>query len=290
MNAIRRCVDNPVAANMLMLLLLLGGAFMAWRIPRELFPEFAEDMISITVTYPGASPSEVEDGVCMPIEEELEGLEGIEEMTAVSREGIGVVLLEVATDADVRKVLDQVKSKVDQVDLPPEIEDYEVVEVTRKAHVVHVAVAGDAPERTLKEIAEEIRDDIQDLPEVSQVTLQGVREYEILVEVSEQSLRRHRLTLAAVARAVSEGSFDLPAGSVKTEEGQLSLRVMGKLYHAPDYEKLVVLSKPDGTVVRLGDIATVREGFADVDVGGQFNGMPAVMVSVFKTPQEDTVA
>ena len=290
MNPIRWFVDNPVAANMLMLLLLLGGGYMAWRIPRELFPEFAEDMIQITVTYPGASPSEVEDGVVMPIEEELEGVEGIEEMVGVSREGIGVVTLEVSTDADVRTVLDKAKSKVDQVDLPPEIEDYEVVELTRRSHVVHIAVSGDAPERTLKEIAEDLRDEIQDLPEVSQVVLGGVRDYEILVEVTEQSLRRHKLTLAAVARAISEGSLDLPAGSVKTAEGELTLRVTGKLYRAADYEKLVVLSKPDGTVVRLGEIATVREGFADVDIGGQFNGKPAVMVSVFKTPEEDTVA
>ena len=290
MKLIRRFVDNPVAANMLMLLMLLGGAYMAWRIPRELFPEFAEDRIRITVTYPGASPSEVEDGVILPIEEELEGLEGIEETLGVSREGVGVVTLEVATDADVRTVLDKVKSKVDQVDLPPEIEDYEVVELTRRSHVVHIAVAGEAPERTLKEIAEDIREEIQDLPEVSQVVVGGVRDYEILVEVTEQALRRHELTLAAVARAISEGSFDLPAGSVKTTEGELTLRVTGKLYHAADYEKLVVLSRPDGTVVRLGEVATVREGFADVDIGGQFNGKPAVMVSVFKTPEEDTVA
>ncbi len=289
MDFIRRSVNNPVAANMLMVLLLFGGLLAAAMIPRELFPEFSVDIITVSVPYPGASPSEVESGVCLLIEDKLEGLDGIKEMTSSSREGFGSVMLEIDTDANVRKVLDEVKSRVEQVDFPPEAEDYDVVELTLKQHVIHLAIAGDAPEQTLKAIADEIRDEVRDLPEVSQVSVWGVRDSEVVIEVSEQALRRHRLTLAAVAGAIRQSSFDLPAGSLKTDAGKLTLRVVGKLHQAAEYEQLVVMSRPDGTIVRLGDIAAVGEGFADVDLGGQFNGKNAVLVSVFKTADEDTI-
>ncbi len=289
MSIIRRCVQNPVAANMLMILLLGGGLVTSFLIPRELFPEFSVDAISVTVPYPGAtSPADIEQNICLKIERELKGLEGVEEITSESREGAGTVLLKLYTYADVSKVLDEVKSRVDTIDFG-DAEDPVTAELTLRQHVVHVAVAGDAPERTLKEIAQEVRDEINELPEVSQVSLSGVREYEISVEVSEESLRRHQLTLARVAQAIRDSSFDLPAGSVKTPAGETTIRLMGQLYWAEEFKKIPVLSRPDGTVVTLGEIGTVREGFEDVDIGGQFNGKPAVLVSVFKTPDEDTL-
>ena len=289
MGFIRRSVDNPVAANMLMILLLAGGLLASLMIPRELFPEFSVDIITVSVPFPGASPAEVESSVCLPIEDKLEGLDGVKEMISTSRESFGTVMLEIETGADIRKVLDDVKSKVEQVSFPSEVEDYEVVEMTLKRHVIHLAVTGDAPEATLKAIAEEIRDEIRLLPKVSQVSVSGTRETEILVEVTEQSLRRYQLTLATIADAIRASSFDLPAGSVKTDAGDLNLRIVGKGYTAAEYAQLPLLSTADGTIIRIGDIATVREGFADVDIGGQYNGKRAVLVSVYKTGNEDAI-
>ena len=259
MGFIRKCVVNPVAANMLMFLILGGGFLAAYLIPRELFPEFSVDYVSVTVPYLGASPSDVEEGICMKIEERLTGLEGVEEISSQSREGVGAVLLKLYAGADVRKVVDDVKSEVDKIDFPIDAEDPTTVELTMRRHVIHVAVAGNAPERTLKELAEEVRDEINDLPEVSQVSVWGVRKYEISVEVPEETLRRHNLTLAKVAQAIRQSSFDLPAGTVKTRSGEMSLRIVGQRYTAEEFKHIPILTLADGTVVRLGELATVLE-------------------------------
>jgi len=290
MGIVRRFVNNPVAANMLMFLLLVGGVLAAFLIPRELFPEFSVDVVSVAVPYPGASPAEVEEGIVLKIEEVVYGLDGVKEVSGESREGMGSVFIEVETGADPGEVLDRVKIEVDKIDsFPIDAEEPSVVELTLRQHVVHVAVAGDAPERTLKEIAEEVRDELADLPEISQASVSGVRDYEISVEVSEESLRRHTLTLARVAQAIRESSFDLPAGTVKTRGGEVAIRVLGQRRRAEEFKTIPVLYEPDGTVVSLGDVATVLEDFEDVDVAGQFNGSPAAMVSIFKTAEEDTL-
>ncbi|HDZ21044.1 hypothetical protein LCGC14_0017850 [marine sediment metagenome] len=299
MGIIRRAVANPVAANMLMLLILGGGWFTAQHLPRELFPEFSIEMVSITVPHPQASsPDDIEQSICLKIEHELSGLEDIDEVTSVSREGMAIVTAALRQGADIRKALDEIKTRVDNVELPKEAEDPIVSEVTLRRHVIHVVVAWDVDaagisaedqERTLKEIAEDVREDIAALSEVSQVSVSGVRDYEISVEVSEESLRKHRLTMAKVAEAIRQGSFDLPAGTVKTAGGELTLRVVGQYYTAEEFRDIPVISRPDGTIIRLEDVATVRESFEDLDLAGQFNGKPAVLVSVFKTPKEDTI-
>ncbi len=289
MSVIRRMVLNPVAANMLMILILGGGLAAALLIPRELLPEFSVDIITVTVPYPGAGPSDIEQSICLKIEDRLTGTEGVKEITSSSREGAGVVMLELDTDADSRKVLDDVKSEVDKIDFPRDAEDPAVVEITITRHVVNIAVSGDAPERTLKELAEDIRDEINDMPEVSQVNVVSVRNYEIVVEVSEEALRRYNLTLGRIAQAIRRSSFDLPVGNVKTRGGERTIRIIGRKEQAGEYRNIVVLSRPDGAVVRLHDVATVREGFEDVDVGGLFNGKPSAMISVYKTGDEDSL-
>ncbi len=290
MNLIRRMVSNPVAANMLMIAVLAGGLVAALTIPRELFPEFSADAITVAVPYPGASPEDVERSICLKVEDRLSGMEDVKEISSTSREGIGTVMLELKTGADVQRVLDDAKSKVDQIEFPKDAEDPTVTEITLKRHVVNVAVAGRCPERTRKELAEEIREEINDLPEVSQVSATGIREYEITIEVSEEALRRHELTHEDVAAAVRANSLDLPAGDLETGGGEVSIRVTGRKDYAEQYKSIVVLAEPDGTVVRLADLATVSEGFEDVDIGGQFNGEPAAVVSVFKTSEEDSIA
>ena len=255
MGLIRRSVHNPVAANMLMVLLLAGGLISAFAIPRELFPEFSVDRISITVPYPGAAPAEVEEGICLKIEEQLAGLEDVEDISSTSQYGAGTVLLELRSGAPVAKVLDDVKGQVDRIDFPPDAEDPIAVELTIRQHVIHVAIAGDAPERTLKELAEEVRDEINDLPGISQVSVSGVRGYEIAVEIDEETLQRHRLTLGKVAQAIRQSSFDLPAGTIKTRGGELSIRIVGQRHKAKEFEDVPVLTRRDGTVVTLDELA-----------------------------------
>jgi multidrug efflux pump subunit AcrB len=282
-------VQNPVAANMLMILILGGGLAAAVLIPRELFPEFSVDFVTVSVPYPGATPEDVEKSICLKIEDKLDEIEEAKEITSTSREGMGVVAIELEAGTDVRAVLDDVRSEVDKITFPDRAEDPTVAEVTLRRHVIHVAVAGEAPERTLKELAEEIRDELNELPEISQVSISGVREEEITVEVSEEALRRHEITLEQIAQTIRASSFDLPAGDIKTPGGEVTVRVVGEKRTAEEMRNIVLLSKPNGTVVRLADVAQVQEGFEDVDVGGQFNGQPAALVSVYKTADEDSI-
>jgi hydrophobic/amphiphilic exporter-1 (mainly G- bacteria), HAE1 family len=289
MRLIRTLVENSVAANMLMLIILGGGLMASFLIPRELLPEFSVDVVTVSVPYPGAPPEDIEKGICLKVEDYLANVEGIKEISSTSREGVGVVALELETSADVRKVLDDVKSEVDKIAFPDNAEDPIVREATIKGHVIQVAVFGDAPERTLKEIAEDVRDELIDLPAISQVAVSGVRAYEIAVEIDEEALRRHGIGLDRVARAIRDSSFDLPAGEVKTRAGEFALRIVGQKYTAREFEGIPVLYEPDGTVIYLRDLGNVREAFEDLDIGGQFNGQPAALVGVYKTSDEDTI-
>lgn len=289
MRLIRLFVNNPVAANMLMVVILGGGLAASFVIPREMFPEFDQDRITVSVPYPGAAPEDIERGICLKIEDQLGELEGVDEIRSTSVEGSGTVRLDLRTSADPRKVLDDVKSEVDKIDFPENAEDPIVQLATRKIHVVMVAVYGQTSRRTLKEIAEDVKDDLIALPAISQVAITGVPDYEISVEIDEEGLRRYGLTMETLAQRIRESSFDLPAGRVKTHGGEYALRIVGQKYTAREYENIPILYQPDGTVIYLRDLATVRESFEDVDMAGQFNGLPAVLVQVSKTGDEDVL-
>ena len=220
--------ENHVAANLLMLFILAAGIWTGLTAKLEIFPETTLDMITITPSYPGASPAEVEEAVVRKIEEQVAGLAGIERIDSTSREGIGTVTIEVVKDWELATLLDEVKSEVDRLTtLPEEAEEPVVREVTRRRDVIDLALYGDAPEATLKHLAERIRDEITNLPGVTLADIFGVREAEIHIEISEATLRRYGLTLGQVADRVARGSLDLPAGSVKTAEGEILIRTKG---------------------------------------------------------------
>lgn len=291
MKFIRLFVRNPVAANMLMVIILGGGLVAATIIPRELFPEFELNQITITVPYPGATSAEdVEQGITVRVEEYVEQIEGVKEMTSISKEGVSTVALELYDNVDVGEVLDEVKSEVDKIDFQNErIEDPIVQDITLKRHVIQVAVYGPAEERTLKELAEDIREELLDMPEISEVSISGVRDYEISVEIDEQSIRDNNLTPDDIARQIHLESFDMPAGSLKTPGGEFTLRIVGQRYTAEEYESIPVKYRPDGSVVYLRDVATVREAFEDTDIRARFNGQPAALIGVYKIGDEDVI-
>jgi len=289
MRLIRLFVHNPVAANMVMLLVLGGGLAAAFMIPRELIPEFSTDIITVTVPYPGSPADDIEKGICLKIEDYVSNIDGIKEVTSISREGLGMVRLELQVGADMRKALDDVRDEIGKITFPARAEDPIIQETTQKFHVINIAVSGKVSERVLREWAEDIKDDLTDLPEISRVAVNGVRDYEVSVEVDEASLRRYELTLGRVALAIRASSFDLPAGTVKTRGGEMALRIVGQRYLASEYEDIPVLYQDDGTVIYVRDVATVREGFEDVDIGGQFDLLPAALVSVYKTGDEDVI-
>ncbi|NNL42471.1 MAG: efflux RND transporter permease subunit, partial [Desulfobacterales bacterium] len=283
-------INNRVTVNLVMIFIFVAGAITISNMRRELFPQFALDFINVTVPYPGASPEEIEEGICVKIEEKLKGIEGISRIISAANEGSGSVTVELESSADAKSALDDIKKEVDRIDtFPTESEKPIVTEIVKRDPTVSVAVYGDVSERLLREVAEKIRDDLIDTKPISLVDLIGVREYEISVEVSEENLTRYSISFDHVVRAIKSGSIDLPGGTIKTRHGEILVRSKGQLYTGREFENLPLITRPDGTVVRLGQVANIIDGFEDVDIKTRFNSKPAALVQVNRTSQEDVI-
>lgn len=280
--------NNNVAANLVMGLIVLAGLVSIPQMPVKSFPDIDIPVINVSVPYLGAAPEEVEVGVCVRIEEELEGIEGVKEIRSTANEGNCTVSVELYEDADESKALDDVKNRVDSIDTFPDETEKPIVKlVTPIRNVMDIAVTGPSGERELKELGQRIRDDLVLLPGVTQVSTANSRPYEISIEVSEPSLRRNGLSFDQVATAVRNGSLDLPGGSIKTAAGEILLRTKGQAYWGEEYEDLVVTTRPDGTRLYLKDVATVVDGFAETDQALRFNGKPAALIRVARIGEQD---
>lgn len=291
MGPIRWMAGNHVAANLLMMVFIVGGLVVGLSIRQEVFPEIELDMVTVSVPYPGAGPEEVEEGIVLKLEEVLSGINGVKEIKSTASEGMGTVVLEVLEGEDVEEVLEDVKAEVDRLTtLPEEAEEPSVSRVSFKHEVISVVVSGDAPELSIRQQAEDIEDELLAIEGITQVSLAGVRPYEISVEVPEAVLRSYGLTLGRIAASIRAASLDVPAGSIKTSAGVVLIRTKEKRYSAMEYSNITVLERPDGSEVKLGDIAAVRDTFADTDTVSRFDGRPAAMVTVYRVGDQKPVA
>ena len=282
---------NSVAANLLMLFIIISGFYAVMnRTPLEVFPSFELDTITVRVPYRGASPAEVEKTITIKIEEALADLEGVRELRSSAQEGMGIVTVEVAKGFDPRIVLDEVKLRVDRIGTFPDSIDRPVIYIpARTREVINVVVLGELPERDLRELGERVRDDLSNIPGITQVQLSGVRPYEIALEVSEQTLRQYGLTLDEVAQAIRRASLDLAAGTIKTEGGEVLLSGKGQAYQAEEFERITIVTRPDGTRLSLADLATVRDGFEENSIATEFNGKPAVLIDVYRIGDQNAI-
>ncbi|GAB4367676.1 MAG: efflux RND transporter permease subunit [Acidobacteriota bacterium] len=280
---IRWFVGNPVAANLILVMIVAGGLITLPTIVKEFFPDFSLDVIRVTVVYRGASPEEVERGVVIRIEEAIQDLEGIKRMTSSAAENLGTVVIEVRSGYDTRKLLDEIKVRVDGIDtFPEEAEKPTVEEMTNRRQVINVAVFGRADEMSLRRIAERVRDELMEQPGITYATLSNARPYEIAIEVSEETLRRYGLTFDEVAQAVRRSSLDVPAGTIETRAEEIQIRTLGQAYTGAEYARIPLRTLPDGTRILLGEVATIRDGFEDTDQWTTFNGQPAQVIEVYR--------
>ncbi len=281
---------NHVAANILMLLMLIAGVVSALGMKLEIFPETTTDKVIISVTYRGASPQEVEEAVVARIEEKIAGVAGINRIDSLAMEGLGRIAVEVIDGWDLDRLLDDVKSAVDRMTtLPEEADKPRIYAEVHRSQVLNLAVWGDVPEGSLKYWAQQIRDEITSLPGVTQADISGMRDSEISIEISEADLRRFNLTLEQVAQKIRLGNLDLPAGSIKSAHGEILVRTKGKRYHASQFAAVTIISTGRGATVTLGDLGRVREGFQDVDLEARFQGRPAVMINVFRVARQNAI-
>jgi multidrug efflux pump subunit AcrB len=274
---------NHVAANLLLMLMVVGGIVAIPSIQQKSFPDINIEIISVGVAHLGASPEEVEEGVCIRIEEEIQGIDGIDKITSSAAEGACGVSAELISGYPIDRALSEIKNAVDSIStFPVDTEKPIISHVQTRRNALQIALYGDVNERTLKVYGERMRDEISALPGVTQVALSGARHYEISIEVPEEALRRHGLTLDQVAVAVRRGSLDRPGGSIKTSSGEVLLRTKGQAYTKEEFERIVVVTRNDGTRLLLGEIADVVDGFEEDDQFATFDGKPSVLIRVYR--------
>lgn len=266
-------VRNTVFANILLAIIFMAGTFALFNIVRETFPEMSNDTVTVTVPWPGADPEEVEEGISRKIEEAIEGLEGIKRYETRSQENMGTARIEVLEDYDVDFVKERVRNAIDAISTFPLDAERPVTDRSVfRIPVTSIALWGDGlNERELKEWAESIREELQALPEVSQVQVMGSRPYEIGIEVSEVRLREYGITLSQVAQAVRGSSLNLSGGIIRTQGEEIRLRTIGRKYTAKELADIVVLARPNGDIITLDRIATIKDDFTE----GRFHASTA---------------
>jgi len=282
---------NHVAANLLMLLIIVAGLLSAFSIRKETQPEIDLNWVQISVSYLGAAPQEVEQGVVIKVEEAIQDVEGIKKLRSIAREGRGTVTAEIELDADFNAVMSEIKTRVDAISTFPALTEKPVItEIKVTNPVVLIAIHGDLDELMRKTIAQEVRDELLQLPEVNQVEKFGDRPFEISIEVSENTLRQYGLTMSEISQAIKNSSIDMPGGTIKSEGGDILLRTIGQVYTGDEFGQLVLRTFPDGTRLVLSDIATIKDGFAETDGWGRFNGRPTVTIQVVSGGQQNELA
>jgi HAE1 family hydrophobic/amphiphilic exporter-1 len=290
---------NMPAMNTLMVAVLLVGSLAFASMRREVFPDFDLEIVLVTVPYPGATPEEAEEGICQKIEEACRSVAGVKKVTSVAKEGIGYCVFELLDSVkDVQKTVAEIRSEVDRIpSFPLLAEDPKVEQVTLRTPAIKVGVLapppgpwGEVSEWELRDVAEAIRDEILALPSVSAANLLGGKDYEIDIEISEATLRKHGLSLQAVAEIVRRENLELPGGTIRSPAGEILLRGKNKRSTGEEIKALPLVTLPDGLVLTVGDLATVRDDFADVAATNRINGRPGMVISVDRTAGEDLLA
>ena len=281
---------NPVAANLLMLIIIATGLGSSVNIQRAMFPTFDIEMIFIDTAYPGAAPEEVEQGIVLKIEEAINDIDGIKRVESDAYESHAITMINPHEGTDLSKLLDDVQSRIDAIThFPEEAEKPIVSQPELLFPALTLQISGDITERSMKSLADEIRRELLTYPEVSAAAVVGARDYEISIEISGQLLREYHLSLGDVSHIISVSSLDLPAGSVQTENGDIMLRTLGQAYVQQDFENIVLKTWPDGTRLLLGDIATVRDGFVDGSGLSLFNDKYSLGINIFAIGKQDII-
>ena len=283
-------IKNPIAGNLLMVLLIIGGFASIPKLDKQFFPTPEINQIEIRMEFRGASPSEVEEQISVRIEEAIHDLNGIEELRSTSREGLAAVMVEVESDYPTQKLTNDINTRVDAIrTFPSDAERPTVTELTYRHQMGRVQIYGDLSEREMKQLGETLRDELVRQPWVSIVELQTARPYEVSIEVSEDSLQRYQISFDQLANAVRQASINLPAGSVKRDSGDLLIQTRGQAYDRADFESIVLRSDISGQELLLSDVATVKDTFEDVDVDIEFNGQRSLGLNVYVTTSPDVI-
>lgn len=283
-------IDNPVAANILMFFVVIGGFLWATEIKQEVFPQFTIDQVVVSVSYPGASPEEIERGIILPIEEAIEGIDGIDEVRSTAMEGVGTVIIEAQNGINMNQLYQDIKMEIDRITtFPEDAEEPSVYIPTRRRQVITLILYGNIDEKILTYWAEYIKDRLLQLKDVTSVEIEGKKDYEISVEVKRDVLKKYNITLSQIAQKIRESNLETPAGKIETRKGDILIRVSERKEHGYELKKIPIIVSNFGKQVLLGDIATIKDGFEDVKRSIEYNGMPAIAIEVFRVGDQKPI-
>ena len=288
---IRWFVNNSVASNLMMFFIILSGAATIPLLNMEVFPDIEVDIINVTAIYPGATPSDVENAVCVRIEERLQGLDGVKKISSTASENVGSVNVEILSGQDVTEMLDRVKAEVDAIDNFPEGVERPTTKqfITSQANIT-VAVGGEMDELTLTNLTEEVKDEIDALPGVTYSSFVAKKDKEISIEISEKTLRKYDLTLSQISRAIQSLSIDIPSGSIENINGEILIRAQGQGYTVDYFSSIPIISDPSGSIVRLGEISELNDAFSiDYDLEFLFNSQPSNLITVYRVGDQNSI-
>ncbi len=290
-------IASSPGMNVIMVASMLVGAVCLYVMRREVFPEFELEVVMVTVPYPGATPEDVEQGICQLIEEPVRSLEGVKKVTSIAQEGSGFVLIELLSDVkDVQKVLAEIDREVSRISNFPDLaEDPQIQQITFRDAAIRIGIIGpesldEFSERQLRSVAEDVRDDVLQLKAVSAADVMGGRNFQIDVEISEGTLRKYGLSLEEVARRLRARNIELPGGQLKAEGQEVLFRAKNKGRVGDEIRQLPVITQPGGVVLTVDDLGTVRDEFEDTTNISEINGQPAMVVNVNRTKSEDLLA
>lgn len=288
---IRWFVNNRVASNLMMFFIILSGATTIPLLNMEVFPDIEVDIINVTAVYPGATPSDVENAVCVRIEERLQGLDGVKKISSTASENIGSVNVEILSGQDITEMLERVKAEVDAIDNFPEGVERPTTKqfITSQANIT-VAVGGEMDELTLTNLTEEVKDEIDALPGVTYSSFVAKKDKEISIEISEKTLRKYDLTLGQISRTIQNLSIDIPSGSIENINGEILIRAQGQGYTVDYFSSIPIISDPSGSIVRLGEISEINDAFSiDYDLEFLFNSQPSNLITVYRVGNQNSI-
>lgn len=279
---------NHVAANLLMLIVMIGGLFSVSLINKEIFPTFGTNKITISSQYTGAAAADVEQGIIVKIEQAVDDIADVKRVTAIANQGTGIVTLELNNDADLDKILDEVKQRVDAITtFPAQMEPPLIQRSEFMSNVMFLSLYGELSDRQLKRYAQVVKDEIIQQTSATAVSVSGVKNDEIAIEISSQQLRNYNLTIEQIARALQQRSLDLPAGAIKAQDGDVLVRTTEQLYQGDQFANIVLRTNADGSRLRLSDIATITDGFVEQSVLNRFNQQRAAVIRISNLPNQD---
>ncbi len=278
---------NSVTANIIMMLLLVGGGIKLTQVKQEIFPEFTLDFVSVSIPYPSASPAEIESGIILALEEALRGIDGVKHVNTTAYEGMGNANIELTFGADAEKALADIKSAIDQIrSFPKEAEKASVKRISARNEVISLVVYGQVDDAILRQETERARDELLASNKITLADLVGAKNREISIELSQQSLEAHNLSLGKLAQNIAQSSVEIPAGQLRTSAQELALRTNDKRDAGEDYHDLIIKGTSQGEQLRLGDIASIHDGFEESERFALYNGQPAMMLRIFRTGEQ----